>query len=109
MTLKYYYPVSNMAFSSNITERMILPQPNDHLTSNNLFSPVQSEHGPHHRADSTLLTVAVGSDRLTALHNTIQSVCSDRYLRPETPSTDSSIGLASYILLCLGVAHTFRT
>jgi exonuclease III len=55
--LKNYRPVSNLPYISKLTEKVIVQQLNDHMTSNNLHEPFQSAYRVHHSTETALLRV----------------------------------------------------
>jgi hypothetical protein len=60
-----YRPISNLAFTGKIIERMAVNQLQDYLTENNLHAPMQSAYRTHHSVETALLRVH--NDILSAL------------------------------------------
>ena len=54
-SLTNYRPVSNLAATSKLLERVVLNQLNEHLNSNDLYCPVQSGYRPHHSCETLLV------------------------------------------------------
>lgn len=54
-SLSNYRPVSNLTAISKLLERVVLNQLNEHLSSNDLYCPVQSGYRPHHSCETLLV------------------------------------------------------
>ena len=55
--LNNYRPVSNLAFVSNITEKVVASRLNHHLMVNNLQEPFQSAYRMNHSTETAMLRV----------------------------------------------------
>ena len=68
--LKHYRPVSNLSFVSKIIEKAVSSQITKHtcMSTNNLYSPVQSAYRKHHGTETALLRVQ--NDNLNSLDRT---------------------------------------
>ena len=56
-TLKNYRPVSNLLFVSKVIEKVVENRLEQHLSSNNLYEPVQSAYRACHSTETALLRV----------------------------------------------------
>ena len=55
--LKHHRPVSNLSFVSKIIEKAVSSQITKHMSTNNLYNPVQSAYRKHHGTETALLRV----------------------------------------------------
>lgn len=65
--LKNYRPVSNLPFIGKVIEKAAIQQMNEHITTNNLYEPLQSAYTSNHSTETALLKVS--DDILSALDN----------------------------------------
>ena len=56
-TIGFNRPVSNLSYISKLSERAVVEQFMEHLTANNLHSPLQSAYKQQHSTETALLKV----------------------------------------------------
>jgi hypothetical protein len=104
--LKNYRPVSNLSFVSKVVEKAVDKQVSKHLTTHNLYAPMQSAYRPKHSVETALVRVhndfmqAMDSSQgiilvlldLSAAFDTIDHDILLHRLEQEVGITDSALG-----------------
>ena len=100
---KSYRPVSNLSFVSKLIEKVVLSQLSTHLSSNQLFNPLQSAYRPGHSTETALIKIV--NDLLMSLDKGKVSVLTLLDLSAAFDTIDHSI-LLSRLEYVFGVSYS---
>ena len=82
--MKNYSPVSNVLFTSNVIEKLVVSQLSEHLSKNNLYGHFQSTYRCRRSNETALLKIvndlllSLDDDNVSLLFRTCQQLWNNR-------------------------------